>query len=482
MKCFATRLLAGVLSLSLLHVSPALAARDAAIVRVYVNDTCIVADEPYFVPTVTVGDATEQPKFLPLIGLVIGKLAELFINHEIQNRADQIKKRAARKDTRYAITRQMNLYRADFVPAPAIAINAKLGCMTIVAAKFKPDGEDCTAAYLPKGVAPDSAKLPPEQWRTSRTDDSVANQLRRADICAEAVLAVYEARFEFSSDGTAYRLRDAGYRVDSLLTTTTKGAARTVLYTLKISNPGATDQQETLSSAWVKLGSVTAGSRSSGAASDAPPWLRVPPLSTEARRIYEDRTKVQQDVTAEINALRRAMTRNQRILAGLDARIAATSTELVSGMKDERTRIAVQNESQAAELDARIAEYQDLPRTPLEFMPVTIEVGVTESESEKKAQLALADIIGKNGDVVASAVGNATSEFISRSVDVKDLKLESAADPAHLMDQARARYFDALVQAKTAAASNHAESQHLLLIEKDAYNVTRRNIGLEEIQ
>ena len=40
--------------------------------------------------------------------------------------------------------------------------------------------------------------------------------------------------------------------------------------------------------------------------------------------------------------------------------------------------------TQAAELDARKAEYQDLPLAPLEFMPVTIEVAVTETESEKK--------------------------------------------------------------------------------------------------
>ena len=108
---------AGALALALLQAQlapAALAAKDAVDVRAYVNDACIVADEPYFLPA----NADERAKFLPLIGLVIGKLAELFINHEIQSKANQMKSGAARKDTRYAVTHEMNLYRAEFDPCP----------------------------------------------------------------------------------------------------------------------------------------------------------------------------------------------------------------------------------------------------------------------------------------------------------------------------------------------------------------------------
>ncbi len=102
--------------------------------------------------------------------------------------------------------------------------------------------------------------LPQKDWKTSRTDDSIENQLRRANVCVDGnARAVYEGRFEFSKDGTTYRLKSAGYRIDSLLTTQEKGASRTVLYTLKITQPGATDQQEALSSAWVDLGTVARG-------------------------------------------------------------------------------------------------------------------------------------------------------------------------------------------------------------------------------
>ena len=471
---------------SLLQMQAAFAAKDAVAVRAYVNDACIIADEPFFLPAPPPKDGADQAtaKFLPLLGLVIGKLAELFINKEIQSSANRYKAGVARKDTRYAVSKQMNLYRAEFEPAPALQINARLGCMTIVAANFKPDAADCTAAYLPKTLAKDSIGLPQSEWKTSRSDDSMENQLRRADICVDGKIhAVYEARFEFSSDGTAYRLKDAGYRIDALLTTDKAGALRTTLYTLKISNPGTTDQQEILSSAWVNIGTVKAGSHSPGSGGDAAPWLRVPPLSIEARRNFDDKTRLQQQVTGEIEALQRALTRNQRQLAGLEQRIAKAPPDLLDGLKQERTRLAVQNQSQSAELDARRAEYQDLPRSPLEFMPVAIEVAVTETESEKKAQVALAELVGGNSDLVASAVGNAATGLLSKAVNQSDLNLEPESQAAATLEQARAGYYDALVAARTTASpSKQRDLDRNLALEKDKYNEARRLAGLEQIK
>jgi hypothetical protein len=439
-------------------------------VRAYVDDVCIVADEPFFLPVSGTGSDQATAKFLPLIGLIVGKLAELFINHELQSSADRIKSGAARKDTRYAVTRQMNLYRAEFQPAPTLRINAKLGCMTIVAASFNPEPADCTAQYAPKELSRETRDLAQSEWKTSRTDDSIENQLRRANVCVNGkAKAVYEARFEFSADGTAYRLKDAGYRIESLLTTPDKAATRATLYTLKISNPGATDQQEVLSSAWVKIGMVSAGSHASGAKVDAAPWLRVPPMSVEARRIYEDKTKAHQEVMGEIEALKRAQTRNRRILDSMDQRIAAADAATAEGLRQERTRIA---------------EYQDLPRTPMEFMPVTIEVAVTETESEKKAQLAMADIIGKNSDVVGSAIGTSATTLLSRSLPSRDIKTEpDPADSAGELARARARYFDALIEVQSSASGGAgAESQRTLALMKDRYNQARRAQGLEPIK
>ncbi len=478
-----------VTSLALLQLQTAYAAQEQAgdqvEVRAFVSDSCVIADEPYFLPPSRDNASGDQAKFLPLLGLVIGKLAELFINHEIQMSADRLKAHAARKDTHYAVSRHMNLYRVDFEPAPNLSINAKLGCMTIVAASFKPQPASCTADYIPKELAPESIHLPENEWKTSRTDNSIENQLRRADVCVEGkARAVYEARFEFSKDGTAYRLKDAGYQIESLLTTQDKHASRNTIYTLKISDPSATDQQEILSSAWVDIGAVSAGARSDGARGDAAPWLRVPPLSTEARRSYEEKTKIHQEDVGEIDALKRALARNQRQLANLDQRIAAAGADISEGLKLERTRIAVQNQSQAAELDARNAEYQELPRTPMEFMPVTIEVAVTESESEKKSRLALADILGKNSGVVASAVGSAANGLISRSLGEADIKTEpdSAGAPSQL-SRARDSYFDALVESRSATSDpDRAHSQQKLTVARNEYNAVRRSLGLEQVK
>jgi hypothetical protein len=478
------RRLVAALCLTLLHLEAAQAAHDAVAVRAYANDACMVADEPFFLPVSQDADQSTA-KFLPLLGLVIGKLAELLINHEIQASAEHMKSAAARKDTRYAAAKDMNLYRAEFAPAPAVHINARLGCLTIVAANFKPDPAECTAAYLPKELSPESRAAPQDAWKTSRTDDSIENQLRRGNVCVDGkAKAVYEARFEFSADGTAYRLKDAGYRIDSLLTTEDRHAVRTTLYTLKILNPGATDQQETLSSAWVNVGAVSAGERGDGSKSEASPWLLVPPMSVEARRVYEARTSAHQDVMGAIEALQRALTRTQRQITALDQRIAAATGDVAEGLKQERTRLTVQSQSQEAELEARNAEYHDLPHTPLEFMPVKIEVAVTETESEKKAKLALAELIGKNSTVVASAVGSAASGLLSKSVQTGDLKLEpEPEESADALKRTRAQYFDALVALQTAApGSARQASQRSLDAAKDEYNQTRRSIGLEPLQ
>lgn len=470
------------LAASLIRCPGAFAATEKIDVHAFINDACVIADEPYFVPAPKSADAQQMtPKFLPLIGLVIGKLAELFINHEIQGKVKEMKSGAERKDTRYATSSEMNLYRADMQGAPMLRINAKLGCMTIVAAKLKPEGSDCTAAYVPKQLDPSTMQLPEEQWKTSRTDDSIENQLRRGNICVDGTAwAVYEARFEFSKDGTAYRLKNAGYRVNSLLTTHDKGASRSTLYTLKISQPAATDQQEVLSSAWVKLGTLTAGAKSSGSADEASPWLRVPPMTAEARRVYDEKTGTRQQLSSEIEALKRAMARNQRVVDGLDERVGSAGPELVAGLTQERTKTAVQIQVQSAELDARNAELVELPHDPLEFMPVQIEVAVTETESEKKSQLALADMVGETGGAVASAVGSEVTTMISRSIKPSDGGAESNS-PAESkeLSHARARYFDTLVEAQTGTPSG--ESQNNLAIAKTRYNDARRSLGLDPI-
>ena len=484
MSLVSPRPLACLLALSLLQVDRVQAAQDQPEIRAYLNDSCIVADEPYLLPPAQAQDSADQTsaRFFPLLGLVVGKLAELLINHVVSASSEHIKADASRKDTRFAMTREMNLYRADFQPEPAVHLNGKVGCVTLVAARFKPAEVDCTAAYIPKDLTPESMKLPENEWKTSRTDESIENQLRRANICLDGnARAVYEARFEFSQDGTAYRLKSALYRIDSLLTTEDKAATRSVFYTLEISQPGKTDQYETLSTAWVRLGTLRAGAHGTGPGGEPPPWLAVPALSTEARRAYEQKTQTQQQVMGEIDALKRALLRNQRLLAGLDQRIAASSADIAAGLSQERTKVAVQIQTQQAELDAATAEYQDLPQAPLEFMPVRIVVAVTETESEKATLLALAHLIDSNGGQLASAGATASAGLFSRSLDSSGKSAQS--NSAAVLESTRARYYDALVEVKTGTPGASAEdARRDLALAKTQYNDARRTLGLELIE
>jgi len=478
-----TRVLApAALALGLLPIVSAQAGTDDPEIRAFVNDSCIVADEPYLMPPPDPNATADETstKFIPLIGLVVGKLTEMLINHIVSSSSAHIKAEGSRKDTRYAMTREMNLYRAEFRPEPVVRLNAKLGCMTIVAARFLPAATDCSTAYVPKQLTREVMKLPESEWKATRSDESIENQLRRANICVDGnARAVYEARFEFSEDRTAYRMRSAGYHIESLLTTKDKGASRSAIYTLEISQPGKTSERETLSTAWVNLGTVTAGAHSTGAASDSPSWLRVPALTVEARRAYDEKTRVHQQVMGEIDALKRALTRNQRLLAGLDERMAAASGDLAAGLAQERTRVAVQIQTQQAELDASNAEYQDLPQTPLEFMPVTIQVAVTETQSEQAALLALASVINSNAGQLASAGGSASANLFS-----KELKLpgdSASANAAADLELARSSYYDALVQARTGGGAAPGESGATLAQARSRYNDARRALGLEPI-
>jgi hypothetical protein len=119
----------------------------------------------------------------------------------------------------------------------------------------------------------------------------------------------------------------------------------------------------------------------------------------------------------------------------------------------------------------------------MEFMPVTIEVAVTETESEKKAQVALAELVGGNSDLVASAVGNAATGLISKSATLSDIKLEpEPAESAGSLEQARAGYYDALVAAQNGSAQSKRDLERKLALEKDKYNEARRQAGLEQIK
>jgi hypothetical protein len=459
-------------------LGPQLACAKAAEVpvelRAFVNDSCIVADEPFLLPEQAGGSET---KAVTLVTIVVGKLAEALIARVIRAGAGKVSTTAARRDTRYAVAKEMNLYRADLYPRPTLNLNAQLGCMTVVAGRFAADDATCHGEYLPRTLDRATMRLPDDQWQTSRADDTLANPLRRANVCMlEEPKAVFESRFEFSPDGTTYRLSNAGYRVNSLLTTPAKKAERNVFYTLEIAQPARSGESEKLSIALVDLGKLAAGARAPGPEADKGRWQRVPELSSEARRAFEQQTKVHHDVAAEIEALQRAITRHERMTSSLETRVAGTSGPLKGGLQQELLKNRVQVVALQGELAARRAEYDELPRDPLQFMPVAIEVGVTETRSERPLLLAMSQGVDRNSGTIAST----TTTLIGMP---KALDLTAAPDPVAELASARAAYFDALVEIRSSDEGQGTNTTEVLRLAalKQRFDAARTAMGLEAL-
>jgi hypothetical protein len=133
-------------------------------VRAYMNDACVVADEPYFLPEGAVA-GEQRARASPLLGIVVGKVAELLINYGAGRASNRIERASARRDTYYGVTREMNLYRGDLEGAPVLRLNSRLGCLTVVSARqFQTDEAPCSAAYVPRQIATETLALPESQW------------------------------------------------------------------------------------------------------------------------------------------------------------------------------------------------------------------------------------------------------------------------------------------------------------------------------
>jgi hypothetical protein len=460
------------------------AGQEPVPLHAYLTASCIIADEPFYAPD---GEGAKpgapRAKFLPLIGLVVGKLAEVFITREMESSASQIKVRAARKDTLYTVISPLNLYVADGSALPRLKLNPHLGCLTIVAAKLAPQGTDCTQAYLPKLVpaasrpAPTTsapaASAPAASEPAAGQSGSVENSLRRANICVQgSAAAVYEARIELSEDATAFRLHSTGYQINSLLSTTQAKATRASFYAVKIMPPASPENTPALADAAVQLGTVRAGARSDGA--EAGLWQHLPPPSVDSQRAFDQRTHDAQDLSGQVEALQRSVARAQRTIADLDERIPQQSGAVADQLKQERDKLTVQYQLQSAQLDGLNEELKALPPISMQFMPIMAQVSVTETESDKTEELALADIIGQSGGFIGGAVGDAVTADLTRSLN------HSAAHTDELSNL-RGRYFDARVAYRFAAPGAAPALARQLDQAKSAYNKARIARGLEAL-
>ena len=447
-------------------------------IRAFINDSCIVSDEPFLFPS---GEDDQFERSFSVAGFVVGKLAHTLVSGLVNATSSQLGNMSKPKDMYYVAAKDFNLYHAALYDSPKYELNGKLACATVVAGAFEPENTDCTHLYEPNVLSSVTDIADDYSSNATREDTSIENILRRANICLRGPAhSIYEARFEKSDDRTAYRLESAGLWVNTLLSTKNKKANRGLVYTMDIAEPAKDSDMNVLSSAWVNLGEVKAGYASAEPVySSRSEWLRIPAMSSTVKNAYQVDTSVHQDVHGEIQALKRSITRNQRQLESIRMRKANASDNIKDAIQDEMDGLELRILRSESLLDARRAEYQDLPLKEINYMPVTIRFGIIESRNEKRALSTLAGLLEKNSARIASATEERIG--IERSADIADIPVSDAQEP---LDQARTSYFDALVAYRESSYSDSpvtADIERSLTLARDSYNSERAAAGISPI-
>lgn len=442
--------------------------------RTYINDACIIADEPFLLPE---ADEQTAARAAPMLGMIATKMASTLVGSIISGLTGRVSDRAASRDTEYIAANDFDLYVTDLSESPTVNLNPRMGCITMVSAQFQPDTANCTDAYVPRTITVDALELPESEWQTDRTDNSAENILQRANVCvAGQAKSVFEARIEFSEDRTAYRMKNAGYWINSLSSTKSTRASRNLLYTLEIVEPSEGSAGRVLSTAWVDLGMVSAGDTAAdGGSVDRSDWLSIPAMSRSARRAFETDTAAHQEVAGEIEALERAVLRDARQLAGIENRAGSSSNDVLEVLEKEMTKLSVGIIKKESMLEARRAEYDDLQQPTLRYMPVTMRVGITESRSSRRAMQALSYILTANQEVFTEVANDVITIDRSLNLDTDEADLGSL----------RQDYYDALVAVDAVSPDSGQEQAELemnLAAAKNSYNSARTAAGLDPIE
>ena len=446
--------------------------------RAYLNDSCVVSDEPYLQPP---SESAQIARSLPFPAGIVGKLIETLIRGVVRATATRLDSAAQHKDFFYVSAYDFDLYRATVDGVPARALNPRLDCITVVAAQFEPDGTDCTDRYQPKLIDPASVADNGDTAAAIREDDSVENILRRANICVDGrAHSIYEGQFEFSDDATAFRIETQGFWLNSLISTNSRKARRSVIYTFDIAEPGLGSKPRSLLSAAVPIGTVTPGTALLDEdATTRSEWLQVPALSGQASQAFTRDTAAHSDVLAAIKSLERSITQNRRLLDGLKRRLDGTSDAVRQSMQKEIATVEFKLLRMESLLEARQAEYEELPDLDGRYMPVTVGVGVIESRSEKRATRVLAAFLDEHRAVIADTAASAAGIERSLDLDVANTGPETA------LATTRTAYFDAVAALEEARAVDETDLVALeerLKRAKSDFNAARNDAGLSAIE
>ena len=160
-----------------------------------------------------------------------------------------------------------------------------------------------------------------------------------------------------------------------------------------------------LATSWINYGELTAGSRVSSATdTNLSSWTKLPQISSSASRAYKEKTRLRSAALGEVESLQRLVARQSHQVTALADQLATAPPALRSGLQKEIDKLKVKIAVNEAARESWQAEYRDLPGGEYQYMPVTLRVTMTETKSEQRALLLLADLLDENSKRIAERV------------------------------------------------------------------------------
>ena len=368
--------------------------------RVYLNDSCVVADEPIVVP-----DANES-KGLPFAGLIVSSSGQAMMRGLIRGIAWGLAKISSRRDYLYSATQELYLYNVDYDNEPRPQLNANLNCMTVVAGRFARYDVDCNAKYEP--LVLDDADVMKMSLADVRRGRSAANVLRRANICLDGEPdMLIENRMVLSEDGSAFRLQGAGREINRLLSTDKSNVKRGLLLTASLFAPSPDGLGRHLSTHWINYGMVSPQGRVDEYFDDAgSTYTPVPGMSGMVLENFARDSAAYREVFDRASELERSIVRQSRQASELESQLDSTDTKHASTLNEEVKFLNNQIVSQTAELAALRQEYDNLPGGRYSYMPVTLQLTITETRDEKRLLFLLALTLDAKSRDIAKAISD----------------------------------------------------------------------------
>ena len=158
-----------------------------------------------------------------------------------------------------------------------------------------------------------------------------------------------------------------------------------------------------------------------------------------------------------------------------------TASDSIKGaIQSEMDNLELRILRSESQLDARRAEYDDLPRVTRNYMPVTLRFGVIESRTEKRAMATLSKYLKNNSSRIATAAAGQAG--FERSFEIDDV---SEPDESEMLEQARTEYYDALVAYEELSAKGIApmdEDERGLAEALGNFNAARAAAGIAPVQ